>query len=218
MIITIDGTAGSGKSTTAREVAKRLGFKYIDTGATYRAVALLYLKNSQRSIVHSRQLIELSKKIKINFKFTNGINHTYVDGKDITDEIRTEKIGKFASLIATYKGVRESLVNLQRELGRNGNVVCEGRDIGTVVFPDAEIKIYMTASLVERAKRRKKEYSVPPHNIKKDLKARDLQDKTREHSPLKVPEGAFVIDTTNMSIDEEVEKAIEIIKNAKCKM
>ncbi len=120
---------------------------------------------------------------------------------------------------------------MQRELGRDGNVVCEGRDIATVVFPDAEVKIYMDASLSERAKRRKKEYSVGGtflsryqsigvrkpllHRIKKDLEARDLQDKTREHSPLKVPGSAFVIDTTNMSIEEEIEKVIEIIRDSK---
>lgn len=229
MIITIDGTAGSGKSTTAKGVAKRLGFKYIDTGATYRTVALLAIKKGLRT---EKEIVDLSKNIKINFDFVDGINHTYVNGKDITDEIRAEEVGKFASLISTYKGVRESLVKLQRELGRDSNVVCEGRDIGIVVFPDAEVKIYMTALLSERAKRREKEIEVAhlcigrkeairrvrrpdATKIKKNLEARDLQDKTREHSPLKVPEGAFIIDTTNMSIEEEINKVIEIIEMTK---
>ena len=228
MIITIDGTAGSGKSTTAKLVAQRLGYKYIDSGATYRALAFSVKKNGIDP-KDENEIVGLSKELKLDFKGERVI----LDGEDVTEQIRDEEIGKLASLCSIYKGVRKNMVALQRRLagiqefdesenshlpvGRK-NVVCEGRDIGTVVFPDAEVKFYIDASIKERAKRRRKELLGrgvyrKTSDIEKDIGERDLQDKTRVHSPLCVPEGAVLINTTNLSIEEEVEKVIKIIKS-----
>ncbi|MBI4722163.1 MAG: (d)CMP kinase [Candidatus Stahlbacteria bacterium] len=233
MIVTIDGPAGSGKSTTARLVAQKLGFKYLDTGATYRAVALAVIRNNIDP--KERHAVEhLASELTIDFEEGKVI----LDGEDITQEIRTEEVGRVASLCATYKGVRENMVTLQRRLARSYDVVCEGRDIGTVVFPEAEVKIYLDASLSERAKRRANELVVAKfrfrrdklqsrlggtekgmystiEKIEKDLLSRDLQDSQREYSPLRIPEDAVIIDTTNLSIDEEVEAVIKVISNIK---
>jgi cytidylate kinase len=213
MIVTIDGPAGSGKSTTARLVAQRLGFKYIDTGATYRAVAFGVV---ERKIdpKDKRRVEDLSSTLDIDFKG----DRVFLSGKDITEVIKDEEIGKIASLCSTYKGVREKMVALQRRLAREGNIICEGRDIGTVVFPHAKIKIYMDASIKERAKRRMLELKErgkckSQEEIERDLKLRDKQDRTRKYAPLRIPKGAIIIDTTNLSIEEEVEEVIKIIKN-----
>ena len=217
MIVAIDGPAGSGKSTTAKLVAQRLGYKCIDSGATYRAVALAVKRNGVNPKCEA--LVErLSSRLQIDFKG----GKVFLNNEDVTQAIRDEEVGKLASLCATYKGVRENMVSLQRRLADNQPVICEGRDIGTVVFPNADLKIYMDANLPVRAKRRKKELSERGLNkdfksIIRDLKARDTQDKSRQHSPLRVPEGAFIIDTTNLSIEEEVEKVIKIIMNFKPK-
>ncbi len=218
MVVTIDGTSASGKSTTARKVAERLGFIYIDTGAMYRAIALYCIEN-EIDINDRKKGTDVSRKVEMRFEMKNDINHIYLDDRDVTNLIRTEEVGGAASLIATYKGVRKNLVEKQREIGKEGDVVCEGRDIGTVVFKNAEVKIYMDASLEERAKRRYKELGNRGNiqSIVEAIKKRDKQDKTRKESPLKIPEGAFIIDTTNLSIEEEVEKVIEALRNAKCK-
>jgi cytidylate kinase len=216
MIITIDGTAASGKSTTAMEVARRLGFKYIDTGAMYRALAL----DLMRKRINPRevnQVEEISRDIKIDFVFRDGENHTFLLNEDVTEKIRDERVGELASLVATYKGVRKNLVSRQREMGKDANVVCEGRDIGTVVFKDAEIKIYMNASINVRATRREKE--LKERGVERDisiirdsLRKRDLQDKKRGESPLRVPQNAYIVDTTNLTIEEEIEKVMSIVK------
>ncbi len=215
MIVTIDGTAGSGKSTTAKLVAQRLGYKYIDSGATYRALAFLVKKNGIDP-KNENEVARLSRELKLDFKGERVI----LNGEDVTKQIRNEEIGKLASLCSTYKGVRENMVALQHRLADKENIVCEGRDIGTVVFPDAEVKFYIDASINERAKRRRKELlereiHTKTSAIEKDIGERDLQDKTRVHSPLCVPKDANIIDTTNLSIEEEVEKVIEIIKDSK---
>ena len=215
MIVTIDGPAGSGKSTTAKLVAQKLGFKYLDTGATYRAVALAVIRNNidpkdKHAVEH------LSSNLDIGFEE----GKVFLDGEDITQAIRTEEVGRVASLCATYKGVRENMVALQRRLAQSYSVVCEGRDIGTVVFPEAEVKIYMDASLEMRANRRANELAEKGEQrsikmIEIDLLSRDLQDSQREYSPLRIPDGAVIIDTTNLSIDEEVEAVIKVISNIK---
>lgn len=204
MIVTIDGPAGSGKSTTAKLAAKRLGFQYIDTGATYRAVALAVSRNK----IDPSDQTEVEKLSGILDIDLCG-DKVFLNDEEITSYIRTEEIGRLASLCATYKGVRENMVKLQRKLAAEYSVVCEGRDIGTVVFPGAEAKFYMDASVETRAQRRQKELS--EKGIKEDfqttinsIKSRDEQDKGRKHSPLRIPDGAKIIDTTGLSIEEQV--------------
>jgi len=213
MIVTIDGTSASGKSTTAKEVARKLGFVYIDTGAMYRAVALYCIEN--RIDIHNRKAVaDVSHKIDIRFEFGNDKNHIFLNNKKVTNLIRTEEVGSVASTIATYKYVRMNLVEKQREMGRKENVICEGRDIGTVVFKDADVKIYMDADLIERAQRRQRELerTADLQSVIESLKKRDEQDKMRVESPLKIPEDAVIIDTTHLSIEDEVEKVIEVIR------
>lgn len=216
-IVTIDGTAASGKSTTAREAAKRLGFKHVDTGAMYRAVAFLTNKKGINP-ANVKKIEQVTRNAKFEFKFVNGKNRILVNGKDLTKEIRNEQISKIASLIGTYKGVREILVAQQRALSKGTHAILEGRDTGTVVFKDADVKIYMDADINERARRRKRELEVKGikqafKDIVVALRARDEQDSKREHSPLKIPDGAIIIDTTKLTIEEEINKVVEIIKS-----
>ncbi len=219
MIVTIDGTSASGKSTTAIKVAKRLGFVYIDTGAMYRAVAF-YCVEKNIKLNDKEKVGKISNEVDIKFIFQNEVNHIYLNGRDITELIRAEEVGRAASLIATYKTVRINLVKKQREMGNKGDVVCEGRDIGTVVFKNADVKIYMDADTKERARRRYTELGKDGdfNMIMEAIRERDEQDKTRKESPLKVPDGAVIIDTTNLSIKEEVERVIEVVKTRKKKI
>lgn len=216
-IVTIDGTAASGKSTTAREAAKRLRFKHIDTGAMYRAVAFLVNKKGINPS-NVKEVEQIARNAKFEFRFANGKNRIFVNGKDLTTDIRDAQISKIASLVGTYKGVREILVAQQRALGKNTHAILEGRDTGTVVFRDADVKIYMDADINERARRRQKELEAK--GVKKELadivialKTRDAQNSKREHSPLKIPDGAIIIDTTELTIEEEIDKVVEIIKS-----
>jgi cytidylate kinase len=216
MIVAIDGPASSGKSTTARLVASKLGFRYIDSGATYRAVAIAVMRQgidpkdgTAVEKLSSGILIELNKE------------RVLLDGEDVTDALRKEEVGRVASLCSAYPGVRKNMVRLQRRLSTKQDVICDGRDIGTVVFPEAEVKIYMDALISERTKRRRlevesKKTGESVERIEKDMKSRDLQDTTREHSPLRIPEGAIVIDTTNLSIEDEVEAVVKIIEKKRC--
>jgi cytidylate kinase len=204
MIVAIDGPASSGKSTTARLVASKLGFVYIDSGATYRAVAIAVMRRGVDP-KDAAAVEKLSSEIRIEL---NG-ECVLLDGEDITEALRKEEVGKIASLC---------MVQLQRKLSTEQNVVCDGRDIGTVVFPEAEVKIYMDASVGERTKRRRlevesKKTGESVERIEKDMKSRDLQDTTREHSPLRIPEGAIVIDTTNLSIEDQVEAVVKIVRD-----
>lgn len=214
MIVSIDGEAGSGKSTTARLVAKKLGFQYIDTGITYRAVALDAIKKGI-DLKNQESIEKLSADI--NIKIIG--EKIFLNEEDVTKELKTEAIGEAASICSTYKLVRKNMVKIQRSMATN-NVICEGRDIGTVVFPNADIKIYMTAKLEERANRRVKE--LERMGIKKsiaevinELKKRDNRNSTREIDPLRIPNGAIIIDTTNLTIDEQVNKVIKIINETK---
>lgn len=213
--ISIDGTAGSGKSTTARLVAQKLGFLYIDTGAMYRAATLRVL--SLYIAPDNEQEVEKTvKRADIQLKNYNGRIKVFLDNKDVTKEIRTPNVTRFVSVISSYRGVRDHLVTLQREMAENSNVVCEGRDIGTVVFPNADIKVYIRCSDEERAKRRlldlkNTNVSTTVENVKKELKTRDKMDSEREHSPLKIPKGAEIIDTTDLSISEQVERVLDLV-------
>lgn len=211
-VVAIDGTAASGKSTTARAVAKRLNFSYIDTGAMYRALTLKALKE-ELDISDPSCLAELARDTDISLREERVI----LDGVDVTDEIRTPEVDVNVSLVSSYPEVREGLVELQRAMGKEGRVVCEGRDIGTVVFPEADLKIFMEANLSERAKRRRKERTesgleVSPERVKSEVARRDLFDSQREASPLRRAEGAILIDTTDLTIEEQVEAVVREIE------
>lgn len=215
-VVTIDGTAASGKSTTAIGVAEKLGLFYIDSGAMYRGVALAVLR-AGIDITDRHAIANLARKLKFDFKIEDGKVKVFMNGEDISDIIRGSKISELSSVIATYPEVRKVLVAMQRELSQRGNTICEGRDMGTVVFPDAAIKIYMDASLEERARRRlrdlqRKGEKVSLEEVITSLKQRDERDKTRKHSPLKPAPDAIYIDTTNLTIDEEINKVVNLIK------
>jgi len=206
------GPAGAGKSTIAKLVARKLQFTYIDTGAMYRAITYKVLKNNC-SLTDKERIIELAKGTKIEFKE----GKIFLDGEDVSQNIRTRKVTNNTSVIAAIPEVREILRNIQREYARDNNIVMEGRDIGTVVFPEAQHKFYLDASLTERAKRRflelkNKGVKTTLDEIAAEISERDNIDLNRGLCPLKVPEGATVIDSTNKTIDEVVELIVKKIK------
>jgi cytidylate kinase len=216
MIIAIDGPAGAGKSSTAKALAKELGFTYLDTGAMYRAVAYKVSKIGI-PLDDVKMIMEILKNTKIELIPTENGVKVLLDGEDVSDKIRNEKIGRITSKIASYSEVRKFMVKLQRELGKKyGNIVIEGRDTGTVIFPEAEVKIFMTASPEIRAKRRYEELkskglNVNYEEILKIINERDKQDSTRKDAPLKPAPDSIIIDTTNLSPSEVLEKIKEIV-------
>jgi len=217
-IIAIDGPAGSGKSTTAKMLAARLGFNYLDTGAMYRAITYFALTN-QISPSDGDKLAELAHNLQIEFETHEDINRVFIDRKEVTKEIRTPEVTLHVSEVSAHKDVRESMVKKQKEMGKNGSIVAEGRDTTTVVFPDAEFKIYLIASVDERAKRRVLDLSQTgtDTNIeeqKKDIERRDHHDSSREHSPLTQAEDAILVDTTDLTIEGQVDKIISLIENS----
>jgi len=220
MIIAIDGPAGAGKSTVAKLTAHKLGFLYIDTGAMYRALTLKALEQ-KKDIKDIAGLIELAKNTSIDLKNnSDGSLKVFLDGRDVSKEIREPIITKFVSDIAKIRGVREVMLGLQRRFGKERNSVLDGRDIGTVVFPDADKKFYIDAEFSERVSRRYKELiylgqKVTTKEIELDLHNRDTIDSTREFAPLKRADDAIYIDTTNMSIAEVVETVLSRIKETK---
>jgi cytidylate kinase len=211
MILAIDGPAASGKSTVARAVARRLGWRYLDTGAMYRAVAAEAVRTGI-SLEDERTLCELAERAQVRFIAAEGdpVPHTVIiDGRDVTEEIRTPSTDAAVSPVARVPGVRTVLVAEQRLLARGGDMVVEGRDIGTVVFPDAAVKVYLTASPYERARRRLGDRAAAGHEaqieqVAQDIEARDEIDSGRAVSPLAVAENAHVMDTTDLSVDEVV--------------
>ena len=214
--IAIDGPAASGKSTTAREVAQRLGYIYIDTGAMYRAVTLKALEN-QVNVHDINKVAELAEKVKIEFGKNNQKTIIYLDGKDVSDDIRAPRIDQQISPVAANPEVRKVMVKKQQEMGRHGGVILDGRDIGTVVFPKAELKIYMLASVEERALRRKREMEqkgleIDLDKIENDIRYRDRQDMGRSHGPLKKAEDALEIDTTRLTIEQQVDLILKLAK------
>jgi len=215
-IIAIDGPAGSGKSTTARLLASQLGFVYLDTGAMYRAITWFALRNDL-PIDDSVTLTTVARRIKIEFEIDGELNRVYLNGTDITEEIRTPEVTKAVSQVSAHPGVRREMVKRQKEIGKKGNIVAEGRDTTSVVFPDANIKIYLDASIEERARRRllelsHKGISTTLEEQVKDLQRRDKYDSSREFSPLKKTRDAIVIDTSNLTIEEQVDRIIKLIK------
>lgn len=215
-VIAIDGPAGSGKSTLAKLLAKELGFTYIDTGAMYRAVAL---KAHEQKIDSDDEnaLKELCAKIELCFENRDGINKMLVDNEDYSDKIRTPFVSRLSSKVSSQKAVRDAMVRLQRLLAAKGSVIMEGRDIGTVVFPDANLKFYIDASPEVRGKRRHSELQekgqdVSLEKVIEDEKKRDLMDSTREHAPLKKADDAVLIDTSNMNLEEVLNVMMKTVK------
>ncbi|AFH48773.1 Cytidylate kinase [Ignavibacterium album JCM 16511] len=212
LIIAIDGPAGSGKSTTAKLLAKKLGYLYIDTGAMYRAVTLYAIKNN--ILNDEKKIIELASDLDIELKFEDGQTKVRVNGKDVTDEIRSLEVNQNVSPVSKIEGVRKILVQKQKEMGKNGGVVMEGRDITTVVFPNADVKIFLTASIDERARRRALEFAqkgqqVDIEKVKQNILERDRIDSSRDVSPLTKSPDAIEIDTSNLSIDQQVDLILE---------
>ena len=202
MVIAIDGPAGAGKSTVARETARALGFGYLDSGAMYRALAVLLLEHDGDPAERARDMrIELGDRV-------------LVDGRDVTEEIRTPRASEAASKIATVKSVREALVSKQRELLGAGDWVAEGRDIGTVVAPGAELKIFLTASPEARAWRRSRDLGADWRVVLKDQTIRDQQDAQREHSPLRPAPDAIELDSTDRTVEDVVAQVVKLVREA----
>ena len=217
MIIAIDGPAGAGKSTVARITAQKLGFLYIDTGAMYRALTLKAIEE-KIDVKDLAALIEMARSTVIDLvNNPEGVLKVFLDGEDVSGPIRQPRITRFVSDIARIKGVREIMLGLQRKLGVQRDSVLDGRDIGTVVFPEADRKFYIDADFKERVRRRYAELKeqgqdVTPEDIENDLHNRDKIDSTREFAPLKKAEDALYIDTTNLTIEEVVNKVLSYIQ------
>ena len=208
LIITVDGPAGAGKSTACQALAGKLGYRCLDSGAMYRALAYVVLETEKDG--HCQDLEALARRFQVQFVVEGGETRTFVGSKDISNEIRRPHISMLASRLSTRKEVRERLTELQRALGSQGGLVSEGRDTGTVVFPQAEIKFFLDSSLEERARRRhqeliKKGLKISYSEVLEDMAARDQQDRNRELAPLKPASDAILIDSTNLSPDEVVQ-------------
>jgi CMP/dCMP kinase len=202
MVVAIDGPAGAGKSTVARAAADALGFTYLDSGAMYRAVGLMTLRHGGAASEQAEKLeLELGDRVVAN-------------GEDVTEAIRAPNVSEAASRVATNPKVRQILARKQRELLDRGNWVAEGRDIGSVVAPDAAVKVFLTASPEERAQRRAAELGTDPGTVLKDQALRDAQDSTREHSPLQMADGAVELDTTGLSVEQVVERIAALVAEA----
>ena len=217
--IAIDGPAGAGKSSIAKALSKKLGFVYIDTGAMYRAVALFFLENGIKDS-SDNEIDKLLDKFDINIKYTDGEQRVFLNNVDVSDKLRQEEIGKLASRFSALKSVREKLVALQRKLAKKENVIMDGRDIGTVVLPNADLKIYLSAGSKVRAKRRYLELiekgfdkaALDEKAIENEIIKRDEADMNREISPLKKAEDAYCLDTSDMTFDEVVSKILDMVE------
>lgn len=215
-IVAVDGPAGSGKGSITQIVAERLNLVTIDTGAMYRSVTLAMLEQNV-GIDDLDKIVEILKNIKIEFKEEENTKKVFLNGKDVTLKIRSKEVNEFVSPVSTIKIVRERLANLQREMAKKIDVIMEGRDIGTNVFPNADVKIYLDATPEERARRRFKQneengIKIPFDEILKNVKERDYIDSHREIAPLKKADEAIYIDSTGMTIEEEANEVIKIIE------
>ena len=217
IIIAIDGHSGCGKSTTSRLLAKNLNFKYLDSCAMYRPVTL-YFVNKGVSQNDTKKIKDELNNIIIDFKYVEDNQHIFLNDQDVENEIRSDEISNQVSLFSSNSSIRKFLVNKQKTFGINKNIVVEGRDITTVVFPDAEIKVFMTADIQVRAKRRfnemkSKNPDITYSDVIKNLEDRDIQDSTRKDSPLMVADDAFILDTSDLEINDQVDKIINFISN-----
>lgn len=215
--IAIDGPSGAGKSTLARKMAKELGFLYVDTGAIYRTVALMAKKNGADP-ANGQEVIPLLDGMDIRMAYeADGLQHMYLNGEDVTDAIRVHEVSQLASLVAAIPEVRAFLLDYQRKLARENSVVMDGRDIGTVVLPDAQVKIFLTASSAIRAKRRLLELEqrgqkADYKTILRDIEQRDEQDRNRPIAPLRQAEDAVLLDTSELDLDGSLEAMLNIVK------
>jgi len=214
--IAIDGPAGAGKSTIAKKIAKQMNYIYVDTGAMYRAMALFLIRNGVTK-EDTEKIEQVCKKADISIEYRDGEQIVLLNGENVNGLIRTEEVGNMASVSSANGKVREKLVQLQKELAKKADVVMDGRDIGTCVLPEADTKVYLTASSAVRAKRRfdeltQKGESCDLDKIEQDIIERDHRDMTREISPLKQAEDAVLVDSSDMTIDEVVEKVISLCK------
>lgn len=212
--IAIDGPAGAGKSTISKLLASQLGYIHIDTGAMYRAVGLKVLRNNI-SPHDSRKIVEILNSTDIQIKLLDGKQLVFLDGEDVTEKIRQPEVSMYASDVSKIREVRERLVKMQQDLAKQKGVIMDGRDIGTHVLPNAELKIFLTATAEERAKRRflelkQKGYDVDYYQLLDEIKKRDQNDMTREFAPLRIAEDAIVIDSTSLSIEEVLQKVLEL--------
>lgn len=211
--IAIDGPAGAGKSTIAKMVSAEMGYIYVDTGAMYRAVALYLTENN----IPDEDIEKHIGNVDVSLKFIDGVQRVYLDDRDVSDIIRTPEISMAASRTSAIPAVRARLFDLQQKLARENNIIMDGRDIGTVVLPNADVKIFLTASAEERANRRFKELAEKPdcpsyEEILKDIIQRDYNDMNRETAPLKQAEDAVLVDTTELTLEQSAARITEIIK------
>lgn len=218
-VITIDGPAGAGKSTVSKAVAAELNYLYLDTGALYRALAYTAMKN-KIDLHNPVAIASFCRSVEVELKSNNGKMEVFVDGEGLGEKIRSEEAGLAASVISAYPAVREKLLELQRQAGAKGGIVAEGRDMGTVVFPDARFKFFLDAGIEERIKRRAGELShknreVDTKAIARDMEARDKQDADRQIAPLAAAKDALVIDSTLLSIAQVVEIILRRVRAAK---
>ena len=215
--IAIDGTAGAGKSTIARRVAKELSFIYVDTGAMYRAMAL-YLLRKEVNKDDTEQIGNICQDAEISIEYQNGEQIVLLNDENVNSYLRTEEIGNMASVSSAVPRVREKLLSLQRKLARDMSVVMDGRDIGTTILPDADVKIYLTASSLTRAKRRYLELQEKGtvcnlDEIQKDIEERDQRDMNREISPLRQAEDAVLVDSSDLTIQQVVDRILQIFRS-----
>ena len=216
MIIAIDGPAGSGKSTTSKLVAKKLGISHLDTGSMYRAITVHFIKNN-----YSLDDIDVSSvmdSIELEISDSSDKESVFLNGEDVTDKLRSNEVSRLVSDVSSIKEIRAKMVEIQRSISSNKSIVIDGRDIGTVVFPDAKFKFFITASIESRAQRRFNELkdsdlNITLEQIEEDIRLRDHFDSTRENSPLKKAEDAIIVDTTHLDISGQVNMILEIINN-----
>lgn len=216
--IAIDGPAGAGKSTIARAAARSLGFLYVDTGAMYRAIALHLLRNHVEAD-QTERIKELLADMTIRISYSGGEQQIILNDENVTSQLRQEKVGNMASKSSANPKVREKLLQLQRDIARDNDVIMDGRDIGTFVLPNADVKVYLTASVEERAKRRyleleEKGMDADMSKIEQDIRTRDFQDMNRSIAPLKQAEDAVVIDSSQMSIPEVMDRIVDAFQES----
>lgn len=219
--VAIDGPAGAGKSSIAKAAARSLGFIYVDTGALYRAVALAVIRNGI-DVDDERAVEELLESIDVSLDFRDGTQSVILNGEDVSEEIRLPEVSAAASTVSAIPAVRTFLFNLQRHIAENSDCLMDGRDIGTVVLPNADLKVFLTASPEERAKRRYEELmekgnDVDYEQVLSDINKRDYQDTHRKVSPLKAADDAVLLDTTSLSFDEVTDELISLVKERMAK-